>query len=354
MIQVIWRANRYDFGLEVPGPAPAPLGQRRGGGAGPAHYAVCRPPADRSRPLPRLPRSLPVLLLSLALAGCASGPGAEPGRCVAEGRWVRPEGAKPVPARDLLARAAAAPAVLLGERHDSAAHHRWQLDTLAALHRLRPDLVLGLEMLPRRAQGALDRFAAGEVGEAEFLAAADWKKAWGYDANLYLPLLRFARDNRIPLVALNVDRDLVRQTSKGGWAAVPVAAREGVGDPAPPPPGYVARLADIFAAHGRGKDGTVDPQDPGFRRFVDAQLVWDRAMAEGIAAAHRRGGALVVGIMGGGHVEHGDGVAHQLRALGVAGSLGLLPWDGDRDCAELAPGLADAVYGLPPEGPAQH
>ncbi len=241
--------------------------------------------------------------------------------------------------------------MLLGERHDSAAHHRWQLDTLAALHRVRPDLVLGLEMLPRRAQGPLDRFAAGEMGEAEFLAAVDWKKVWGYDPELYMPLLRFARDKRIPLVALNVGRDLVRQTSKGGWAAVPVAAREGLGDPAPPPPGYVARLTDIFAAHGRGKDGTFDPEDPGFRRFVDAQLVWDRAMAEGIAAAHRRDGALVVGIMGGGHVEYGDGVAYQLRDLGLEGSLGLLPWEGDRDCAELAPDLADAVFGLPPEDP---
>lgn len=273
---------------------------------------------------------------------------ADGGRCVPDGRWVRPADAKPLPAREVLARAAAAPAVLLGEQHDSAAHHRWQLDTLAALHRLRPDLVLGLEMLPRRAQGALDRFAAGETGEQEFLKAADWQKVWGYDPGLYLPLLRFARDRRIPMVALNVDRELVRQTSKGGWAAVPVAAREGVGDPAPPPPGYVTRLTDIFAAHGRSKDGKFDPDDPGFRRFLDAQLLWDRAMAEGIAAAHRRDGALVVGIMGGGHVEHGEGVPHQLRALGIEGSMGLLPWDGDRDCAELEPGLADAVYGIPP------
>jgi uncharacterized iron-regulated protein len=40
--------------------------------------------------------------------------------------------------------------VLLGETHDQAEHHRWQLNTIAELFSHRPDMVLGFEMFPRR------------------------------------------------------------------------------------------------------------------------------------------------------------------------------------------------------------
>src|SRR5665811_1945932 len=52
--------------------------------------------------------------------------------------------------------------VLLGETHDQAAHHRWQLHTIAALFSHRPDMAIGFEMFPRRVQPVLDRWSNGE------------------------------------------------------------------------------------------------------------------------------------------------------------------------------------------------
>ncbi len=70
-------------------------------------------------------------------------------------------------------------------------------------------------------------------------------------------------------------------------------------------------------------------------------------MAEAIATALKgRPKSLVVGIIGRGHVEFGDGVAHQLRDLGVADTMLLLPWDRDMPCKTLVPGIADAVFGV--------
>jgi uncharacterized iron-regulated protein len=264
------------------------------------------------------------------------------GDCVPAGRWVEPGTRAPLAAGAVLKRAARAPAVLLGERHDEAEHHRWQLHVLAALHGLAPDLAIGLEMMPRRVQPALDRWVAGESTVAEFLEESDWEAVWGVDPGLYLPILHFARMHGVPLVALNVERALTRRVAAEGWAAVPQAEREGLGDPAPAPQAYLDSLAEVAAEHGPD----MDPA-----RFVEAQLVWDRAMAEGIAAAHRNGGRPVVGIMGMGHVEHARGVAHQLAAMGVAGTLGLLPWDATRPCGELVPGVADAVFGVAPLPP---
>ena len=83
-----------------------------------------------------------------------------------------------------------------------------------------------------------------------------------------------------------------------------------------------------------------------FERFVRGQLVWDRAMAEAIAAAHaREPRALIVGLLGRGHIEHGHGVPYQLAALGLADVATALPWQTDEP---YSAGVADFVFGMPP------
>ena len=272
-------------------------------------------------------------------------------QCVAVAAWAAPGDARKarIAPGEIVSRASARNIVLLGEQHDSADHHRWQLQMLAALHAARPELVVGFEMFPRRVQGVLDRWVAGELNEAQFLAQSDWRNVWQHDPNLYFPLFHWARINRIPMVAINVDRALTREVSEKGFEAIPVERREGVSRPADASTEYAKWLLGIYREHQRPGTRTVDAADPGFRRFVESQTVWDRAMAEALAAAHRRAGKpLVVGILGSGHVARGFGVPHQLRALGVPDVMALLPWNADADCTDLVAGFADAVYGLPP------
>ncbi|MCP9900835.1 ChaN family lipoprotein [Cyanobium sp. Cruz CV13-4-11] len=275
------------------------------------------------------------------------------------GAWVEPRaaGLRTVAAADLLDRLAKRPVVLLGERHDSAAHHLWQLATLQALQERSPGLSLGLEMVPRRLQPVLDRWVAGALEERAFLDALDWPAIWGYDAALYLPILRFARDRRVPLLALNVERMLVRRVRAEGFAAVPAREREGVGPPAPASAAYRAQLHRLWQHHPfvpSGGQGVPGLGDPSFGRFVESQLLWDRAMAEAIAGQRRRRpGAPVVALIGNGHLAGGHGVPHQLRALGLGEAAWLLPWEDGLDCAMLQPGQATAVFGLvsaPPAG----
>lgn len=277
--------------------------------------------------------------------------------CVPAGQWVVPATPLvPVAAAGILDRAEAARVVLLGETHENAEHHRWQLQVLAALHARHPDMVIALEMFPRRVQPALDQWVAGESDEGTFLTAADWRRVWSFNPSLYLPIFHFARMNRLPLVAVNVDRGLTSAVAERGFAAVPEAEREGVDEPAPAAEGYVDLLFDSWREHlpaGEGADPSRD--DERFRRFVEAQLTWDRAMALGIRdALQRHPQALVVGIMGSGHVAHGYGVPHQLQSLGLPAPVSLLAWDAGVDCAKLVAGYADAVFGVdpPPRPPA--
>jgi uncharacterized iron-regulated protein len=289
-------------------------------------------------------------MLSSVTASCAS---AEP-VCVSTGRWSDPAGGGAIARQELFTRLADKRIVLLGERHDSAEHHRWQLHTLAALNAVADGMSVGFEMFPRRVQPALDRWAAGELEERGFLDEADWETVWAFDESLYLPLFDFVRLHRLPMVALNVERTLVSRTREEGWANIPEADREGVSDPAPASDAYLETLLDTYAVHlerrkehGEEPDAVAERDDPAFLRFTEAQLVWDRAMAEALAAAaNAPARPIVVGIIGGGHLEHGYGVPHQLEALGIAEVAVLLPWDADRDCAELVPGIADAVFGL--------
>jgi len=272
--------------------------------------------------------------------------------CVGTGQWSVP-GSGPIAAQEIFARAAAAKVVLLGESHDNADHHRWELHTVAALAALRPKIALGFEMFPRRVQGALDRWVAGELGEPEFVQASDWSRVWGYDAGLYLPLFHFARLNRAPMLALNVERELVRTVSAKGLDAVPPEQREGVSTPAPAGETYLKRLFEAYSQHPDKKDSAPARTDPAFLRFVEAQLVWDRAMAQVLADAVRRSpDTLAIGIIGSRHIAHGEGVAHQLDSLGVKSVVSLLPWDAGEDCAGFSAGLANAVFGLPAVHPA--
>ncbi len=282
-----------------------------------------------------------------AAAILAAAPARDGDACAPVGEWSVPGGGR-IAAPEILGRAAKAQVALLGESHDNADHHRWELQTVAALAALRPKLVLGFEMFPRRVQGVLDRWVAGELSEEEFLKAADWSRVWGYESTFYLPLFHFARLNRIPMVALNVERDFVRMVGAKGLETVPREQREGVSAPAPAGEAYLERLFAAFTQHPDKQEPAPARTDPGFRNFVEAQLVWDRAMAQALAdAAARNPDALVVGVMGSQHIAHGDGVPHQLQDLGIKHIASLLPWDKGADCSRFSAGLAAAVFGMP-------
>ena len=134
---------------------------------------------------------------------------------------------------------------------------------------------------------------------------------------------------------------------KAGMANIPKSQREGLGDPADPPQAYVNYLREVLSSHG---DKEVD--DARLARFVQAQITWDRAMAEALADGHHPN-RVIVGISGSGHLRYGHGIPHQLSAIGYASTY-WLPVSVD-DCTDLPEQLADAVFVLdePPPAPAR-
>jgi len=315
-----------------------------------------------------------VLSASLVAAAISSNSSNSPAQtasaCATYGGWIDVKTGQSIDREGLFRDLVAKPTVvLLGESHTDVDHHYWQLHTLAALHGRGGNIVIGFEAFPRRLQPVLDDWVAGKLTDEAFLKASEWRQVWGYDAALYMPLFQFARLNRIPMIALNVERKLVSQVGQQGWEGVPTSEREGVTDPAPASPAYQRELARVYvmkktmapdaADRLPSSQGPSPPEpdeaalaeamkQPEFKHFVEAQLTWDRAMAEALAGAKRKfSNATIVGILGSGHVAEGHGVPHQLKDLGIVGSTTLIPVSADAACALVGTSYADAVFTLP-------
>lgn len=238
--------------------------------------------------------------------------------------WTDPIRRTRVSETDALDRLASASVVLLGETHDDAQDHAWQTRVLAGLADRR-QVVAGFEMFPRHARPALDDWVAGRLDPRGFLAATRWQEVWGFDPALYLPLFELCRSREIPMRGLNIDRPLVSLIGREGWDALPEAERGWLTPAVPAGPDYRRYL---FEATGGVRPGRVaqSPEDPAFDRFVRAQQAWDRAFACALVeASAERPDALVVGIIGRGHLEYRLGVSPQLEALGVGPTLLALP-----------------------------
>ncbi len=242
--------------------------------------------------------------------------------------------------------------VLIGEEHPDPGHHRIQLRVIEGVHRQvgasRP-IAVAMEMFPGHLQPKLDRWVAGRLSEPAFLDAVKWYSTWGYDDALYMPILRYARKHRLPVLAVNVDRGVVRQVRKQGRHSLNREKRSLLpARIAPATTEYRIRLREVFDSHPMmGKAGPFD-------WFVDAQQTWDGVMAKGMSDWLRRHpSGLVLGIAGSGHLIHGHGISHQLRHQGVEDVVTVLPWTGSerwvpRDAADYAWGSPPAPETPPP------
>lgn len=333
----------------------------------------CAPTADRRPRLRTAIFATSLITAAIGLGGAHAddlSPAETASACAAHGGWLDVKTGRSIDRaelfRDLVAKTAV---VLLGESHTDVDHHRWQLQTLAALYGRGGNLVIGFEAFPRRLQSVLDDWIEGKLTDEAFLKASEWRQVWGYDAALYMPLFQFARLNRIPMIALNVEQKLVSQVGQKGWDGVPASEREGLSDPAPASPAYQRELAHVYLIKKAMPPGAAGPvsgsqgpsfaepdeaafaeafKEPEFKRFVEAQQTWDRAMAEALAGAKRKlPNATVIGILGSGHVEGGYGVPHQLKDLGIAGAMSLIPVSVETACMLVGTSFADAVFTLP-------
>ncbi|MBE9487130.1 MAG: ChaN family lipoprotein, partial [Chloroflexi bacterium] len=150
--------------------------------------------------------------------------------------------------------ASRAQVVYVGETHDNPASHRLQIDILQALAASNPGKVsLAMEMFTPKQQPGLDRWVAGELTEKEFLKDVDWLTSWRMNFALYRDLLTFCRDQQIPILALNANKDLQKQVSRTPFAELTTEQQQLLPELDHSDPYQRAMVEAVFSDHKMGQ-----------------------------------------------------------------------------------------------------
>ncbi len=204
---------------------------------------------------------------------------------------------------DMIDGAAGKKIVYVGEYHDRFSHHTVELDIIKGLYMKDQKLAVGMEMFQRPFQKTLDDYIKGAIDEREFLKNTEYFKRWGFDYNLYKPILDFARTKKIPVVALNLRREITEKVSKGGMDSLSEEEKKEIPQQMDfSDNDYRDQLKDVFEQH--KSSGERD-----FDFFYESQVLWDETMAMSIDEYLRKSpDHRMVVIAGGGHVSYGSGI----------------------------------------------
>lgn len=196
--------------------------------------------------------------------------------------------------------------IYVGETHDVFAHHAVQLNIISGIYKQNRNIAIGMEMFQRPYQEKLDAYIAGEMEEKEFLENAEYFKQWSFDYNLYKPILDFAREEKVPVIALNTSRDIVKKVSATGLDSLTdeerkeIPARMDFSDEK-----YRASLKEIFELHQGGEEKEFD-------FFYESQILWDETMSMSISEyLEKEPDRQVIVIAGRGHLAYGSGIPNR-------------------------------------------
>ncbi len=200
--------------------------------------------------------------------------------------------------------------VYVGESHDKFEHHRVQLEVIRELHEKNKNIAIGMEMFQKPFQKVLDDYIEGRIEEKEFLKKSEYFKRWGFNYNLYREILLYAREYKIPVIALNISRDIVSKVSKEGLHALTEEELKEVPEDIDlTDMEYKERLKEIFEHH-------KNSWKKNFDLFYEAQVLWDESMAHNLNEFIQKNPEYqVVVIAGVGHLAFRSGIPKRCYRL---------------------------------------
>lgn len=216
---------------------------------------------------------------------------------------------KPAGINQILDALQTADAVFLGEQHDDPTAHALQFEifrqSFERYGKSRP-VVLSLEMFERDAQLVVDEYLQDLISETSFIAAS---RAWDNYKTDYRPLVEFAKQNKLPVVAANAPRRYVNLVSRKGREALNQLSPEAKQNLAPLPfaaasKEYADKFNALMGAGGMTAHGAT---------LLESQSLWDATMADSVAKVLKsRKNALAVHLNGGFHTENRLGTVEHL------------------------------------------
>lgn len=195
--------------------------------------------------------------------------------------------------------------VLFGELHNNSISHWLQLELTKALHSLKGEnLVLGMEMFEADNQLLLDEYFSGLIAERNFRAEA---RLWrNYDTDIR-PLVEFAREKNLQLIATNIPRRYASLVNREGFEGLESLSPQALQYTAPLPVAYDPELPGYKAMLEMGHmPGHIN------ENFPKAQAIKDATMAHFILK-NFEGGNLFIHFHGAYHSNNYEGIVWYLK-----------------------------------------
>lgn len=196
--------------------------------------------------------------------------------------------------------------VFWGEEHNDSIGHVLEEKLLKLLsERLKNRLTLSLEMFETDCQPVLDDYLGGFITRDKFIKEA---RAWNNYSD-YSPMVEYARESRIPVVAANAPRRYVNLVSRRGLKSLDSlsdASRAFLAKLSTPAPkgAYYRKFLGIMG----GADNLHSPH------MFASQSLWDATMARSIYEARKnRKKSLVMHVCGRFHSDEYLGTVARLH-----------------------------------------
>jgi uncharacterized iron-regulated protein len=159
-------------------------------------------------------------------------------------------------------------------------------------------------MFRNESQPALDQWISGEIAENRFEKI--YYDNWNFPWQAYRKIFKYTRDRRIPMIGLNVPREITRQVSRNGFKSLSPEQKEKIAEVSCiVDQQYMNYIRKAFGGHGHGQLN--------FIYFCEAQLLWDSAMAVyTLGYLKKNPDSIVVILTGTGHAQKGA-VPRQIR-----------------------------------------
>ncbi|MGE0084367.1 MAG: ChaN family lipoprotein [Desulfococcaceae bacterium] len=223
--------------------------------------------------------------------------------------------------------------IFIGESHGDPAAHFLEEEIFREIYcsfRRQEDarpVVLSMEMFERDVQPVMDEYLADLISERHFTESA---RPWHSYRRDYRPLVEFAKENRIPVIAANAPGRYVNRVSRLGSAALNDLPPSAKGWLPPLPyatasPGYREKFKKFWdesekkrtemkeKGHKMSEVSAGPKEQFQFEALLAAQSLWDASMAHAISLGLKENSRpLILHVNGQFHSAQGMGIPEHL------------------------------------------
>lgn len=225
---------------------------------------------------------------------------------------------------ELLKAAREATVTFLGESHNDPVAHYLEEHVLRGIYE--PGLALSLEMFESDVQHVVDEYLADQISEDHLKKSG---RAWQNYEGDYRPMIEFAKEHEMPVVAANAPRRYVNRVSRLGADALLELGADAKRSLPPLPYSeasarYEEKFTKLMEEHRRtaarrareegDEERAKELEGPGeHKKGLAAQSLWDASMAYSIARTlTEQPGGRVLHVNGSFHSAHGMGILDHL------------------------------------------